>query len=79
MNNLSGWALSQPRVVERWRLGEDIAEVATLGTKGGWRVTMFRKRRDSWRREVRSFRTGREISAFLEKRGFEKCERGPQR
>ncbi len=73
--NLSNWAPKQPLVVERWKLGEDIAEVATVGRKGGWRVTIFRKRRDAWRREVRTFRTNRAIPSTLEALGFEKCER----
>ncbi len=32
---LARWVPKQPLVVERWRLGEDIAEVATVGGKGG--------------------------------------------
>ncbi|HET6204644.1 MAG TPA: hypothetical protein VFI25_17765 [Planctomycetota bacterium] len=78
--NLPGWVSRQPLVVERWRLGEDIAEVATLGGRGGgWRLTIYRKRRDAWRREVRTFRTNRAIPATLERLGFEKCVRSPAR
>jgi hypothetical protein len=76
---LARWVPKQPLVVERWRLGEDIAEVATVGGKGGWRVTIFRKRRDAWGREVRTFRTNRAIPATLEALGFEKCERAAPR
>lgn len=65
-----------PVVVERWRLGEDIAEVATFGGKSGWRVTLYRRRDEAWHREVRSFPTSRGIPDFLKRRGFEKCERG---